>query len=110
MEQSVNQSRRGVLKSAAAITALSAGRLALGPQPAQASEKSSHHGDSGKRPDTVSMAMHIHASWSEGTASMQAHLDQATKTGIDVLFWTDHDFRLAEHGYPDVIHNRKSVV
>lgn len=104
MEQSVNHSRRGVLKSAAAITALSAGRLALGPQPAQASEASSQHGDSGKPPGTVSMAMHIHASWSEGTASMQAHLDQATKTGIDVLFWTDHDFRLAEHGYPDVIH------
>jgi hypothetical protein len=101
MEQTVTQSRRRVLKSAAAITALSAGRLALGPQPAEASAQ---HGGSGDRPGTVSMAMHIHASWSEGTASMQTHLDQATKTGIDVLFWTDHDFRLAEHGYPDVIH------
>ncbi|MDQ1734801.1 MAG: hypothetical protein QOH56_1052 [Pseudonocardiales bacterium] len=50
------------------------------------------------------MAMHVHASWSEGIASMQTHLDQATRTGIDVLWWTEHDFRMAEHGYPDVIH------
>jgi hypothetical protein len=50
------------------------------------------------------MAMHIHASWSEGIGSMQAHLDQATRTGIDVLWWTEHDFRMAEHGYPDVVH------
>ena len=101
----MNHSRRGVLKSAAAITALSAGRLALGPQPAAlAAEASSGHGPIVGRPDTVSMAMHIHASWSEGVGSMQGHLDQATKTGIDVLFWTEHDFRMAEHGYPDVIH------
>ncbi|WP_144022850.1 hypothetical protein [Asanoa hainanensis] len=99
----MTQSRRGVLKSAAAITALSAGRLALGPQPALASE-AHHDGPPVKRPDTVSMAMHIHASWSEGTGSMEGHLDQATKTGIDVLFWTEHDFRMAEHGYPDVLH------
>ncbi|SDZ52643.1 hypothetical protein SAMN05421684_6234 [Asanoa ishikariensis] len=90
-----------MLKSAAAITALSAGRLALGPQPA-AHAAEAHH--DGQRPDTVSMAMHIHASWSEGPGSMEGHLDQATKTGIDVLFWTEHDFRMAEHGYPDVIH------
>jgi hypothetical protein len=52
----------------------------------------------------ISMAMHLHASWSEGTGSMQDHLDQATRTGIDVMWWTEHDFRMAEHGYPGVIH------
>lgn len=50
------------------------------------------------------MAMHIHASWSEGNGSMHGHLDQATKAGVDVLWWTEHDFRMAEHGYPNVIH------
>jgi hypothetical protein len=94
------------LKSAAAITALSAGRLALGPQPiASADTVTAGFGARHGRPSgIVSMAMHIHASWSEGTGTMQAHLDQATKTGIDVLWWTEHDFRMAEHGYPDVIH------
>ena len=50
------------------------------------------------------MAMHIHASWSEGNGTMQGHLDQATRAGIDVLWWTEHDFRMAEHGYPGLVH------
>ncbi len=47
----------------------------------------------------VSMAMHVHSSFSEGTASMHAHLDQASRLGVDVVMWTDHDFRLLAHGY-----------
>jgi len=49
------------------------------------------------------MAMHIHASLSEGTASMAAHLDQATKFGVDVLWWTDHDFRMSAHGHTTAV-------
>jgi hypothetical protein len=49
--------------------------------------------------DPVSMAMHIHGSFSEGIASMDAHLDQARKHGVDVVWWTDHDFRRTAHGY-----------
>jgi len=49
--------------------------------------------------DPVSMAMHIHACFSEGTASMDAHLDQAEQTGVDVIWWTEHDFRVQAHGY-----------
>ena len=41
----------------------------------------------------VSMAMHLHACFSEGTASMDTHLDQARRTGVDVVWWTEHDFR-----------------
>ncbi|MBM9509260.1 hypothetical protein [Actinacidiphila acididurans] len=102
----VRPTRRDVMKSAAAITALSAGRLALGPQPTASAETAPADGATwtGRSPGIVSMAMHIHASWSEGTGTMQAHLDQATRTGIDVLWWTEHDFRMAEHGYPDEIH------
>ncbi len=47
----------------------------------------------------VSMAMHVHGCFSEGKASMHAHLDQATRRGVDVLWWTDHDFRMSAHGY-----------
>lgn len=51
------------------------------------------------RSDPVSMAMHIHASFSEGAGSMHAQLEQARRLGIDVLWWTEHDFRLRAHGY-----------
>jgi hypothetical protein len=49
--------------------------------------------------DPVSMAMHIHGSFSEGIASMDAHLEQARRHGVDVVWWTDHDFRRTAHGY-----------
>jgi hypothetical protein len=47
--------------------------------------------------------MHIHASFSEGIASMDAHLDQARRHGVDVIWWTDHDFRRTAHGYRQAI-------
>ena len=49
--------------------------------------------------DPVSMAMHIHSSFSEGIASMDAHLYQARRLGVDVVWWTEHDFRKLAHGY-----------
>lgn len=51
----------------------------------------------GLRP--VSMAMHIHGSFSEGPASYEAHLQQAREHGVDVIWWTDHDFRVAAHDH-----------
>ena len=51
----------------------------------------------------VSMAMHVHSCFSEGDASMQAQLAQATDLGVDVLWWTDHDFRLQAHGYRQAV-------
>lgn len=53
--------------------------------------------------DPVSMAMHIHGSFSEGTASMDAHLHQARRLGVDVVWWTDHDFRKTAFGYRDAV-------
>lgn len=89
--------RRNVLKTTAAVTALGAARLELGPQPASAASAA----DPGQ---PVSMAMHIHASWSEGIGSMQGHLEEATASGLDVMWWSEHDFRMAEHGFPGTIH------
>ncbi|MFI7220663.1 hypothetical protein [Micromonospora maritima] len=56
----------------------------------------------GRRP--ISMAMHLHASFSEGIASYAAHLDQARRNAVDVLWWTDHDFRVAAHDHRRVVH------
>ncbi|MCI4066494.1 hypothetical protein MRQ36_29630 [Micromonospora sp. R77] len=56
----------------------------------------------GRRP--ISMALHIHASFSEGTASYAAHLDQAHRNGVDVIWWTDHDFRVAAHDHRRAVH------
>lgn len=59
----------------------------------------------------VSMSMHTHACFSEGGsfadggggASMMAQLDQAVKSGVDVIWWTDHDWRMEAYGYYDDI-------
>ncbi|WP_433021617.1 hypothetical protein [Kribbella sp. CA-294648] len=45
------------------------------------------------------MAMHVHASFSEGPGSMEAQLDQAVRSGVDVIWWTEHDHRMRAHGY-----------
>lgn len=55
----------------------------------------------------VSMSLHTHSCFSEGGsfaaggggASMMAQLDQAVKSGIDVIWWTDHDWRMEAYGY-----------
>lgn len=42
----------------------------------------------------VSAALHLHGPFSEGNASMEWHTDHAANLGVDVLWWTDHDWRL----------------
>jgi hypothetical protein len=39
------------------------------------------------------MAMHLHASSSEGTGSVRSQLAQAVLNGFDVAWFTDHDWR-----------------
>jgi hypothetical protein len=51
-----------------------------------------------------SMAMHVHSSFSEQQGSMDAQLFQATANSVDVLWWTDHDFRMDGMGYRDTVH------
>ena len=43
---------------------------------------------------SVSMAMHIHSCFSEGTASMDAHLQQTTDLGVEVIWRTGRAMRL----------------
>ena len=47
----------------------------------------------------VSVQMHVHASMSEGNGSWRAANVQAKKIGLDVLWWSDHDWRMAYHTY-----------
>jgi len=55
-------------------------------------------------PHPVGMAMHVHSSFSEGNASMLAQAYQAQLNDVDVLWWTDHDWRMTGHGYRQVVH------
>jgi hypothetical protein len=50
------------------------------------------------------MAMHVHSSFSEGKASMQAQVSEAFANTIDVLWWTEHDWRMSAHGYRTTVH------
>ena len=53
-------------------------------------------GTGGKDEYPYAVQLHIHSSASEGRASMHAHDAMAAKTGIaDAIWWTDHDWRLA---------------
>ncbi len=88
-------SRRDVLKFAGATAA---GTALAGLDPwrqlwATASERTA-----------VPMAMHVHSSFSEGTASMAWQLAQAQASQIPVVWWTDHDFRMEAWAYRHAIH------
>lgn len=47
----------------------------------------------------VSNAMHIHSSFSELDGSFQSHLAEAARCGVQVLWPTDHDWRMQAIGY-----------
>ena len=47
----------------------------------------------------ISVQMHVHASMSEGPGSWRAANVHAKKIGLDVLWWSDHDWRMAYHTY-----------
>ncbi|GAA2342894.1 hypothetical protein [Dactylosporangium salmoneum] len=81
-------SRRTILATAGA--ALAAGSLPLG--------------NAAGKARAVSMAMHIHGPFSEGLASFSAHFEQARKYGVDVIWWTDHDFRIAAFEHRQAVH------
>ncbi|MBU0638504.1 MAG: hypothetical protein KKB50_06530 [Planctomycetes bacterium] len=50
------------------------------------------HAD-GQRPNAYSAQLHLHASLSEGEGSMASQTNGARQAGVDVLWWTDHDWR-----------------
>ncbi|MEQ9617315.1 MAG: CehA/McbA family metallohydrolase [Phycisphaerales bacterium] len=46
-----------------------------------------------------SLAMHIHGSMSEGTGSVHASTAGALLAGVDVIWWSDHDWRVQMYTY-----------
>jgi hypothetical protein len=53
-----------------------------------------------REPAAALVGLHTHASFSEGTASVDAQMDYLTRSGYDAVFWTDHDWRISGHGFP----------
>ncbi len=49
-------------------------------------------------------AMHVHSSYSEGAASLQAQIVEAIASGCHVLHTTDHDWRMSAYSAPDAFH------
>ena len=43
----------------------------------------------------ISVQLHTHGSLSEGAGSMAAHTSEADRVGVDVIWWTDHDWRIS---------------
>ncbi|MFC5177306.1 hypothetical protein [Nocardioides taihuensis] len=93
-------SRRSFLAGSAGIVALGASAGILRPQSASAVASAAERASS---VSTVSMAMHLHASFSEGIGSMAGHLSQAVATGVDVVWWTEHDWRMQSRGYVSAV-------
>lgn len=48
-------------------------------------------------------AMHVHGSWSEGSASWETQFAQAAAGGLDLLYMTDHDARAMAVGFASVL-------
>ena len=88
--------RAFLMGSAAAVGAGGVGAVAVA-----LGARHTRHPNSDLRP--VCMAMHVHASASEGPGSMEAQLTQAAKCGVDVLWWTEHDFRMSAHDAAEVV-------
>jgi len=52
---------------------------------------------SGER--AFSVQLHVHGSFSEGVGSIDSHSHEATDVGADVIWWSDHDFRITSYGH-----------
>ena len=51
--------------------------------------------------EVYGVQLHLHGSMSEGAGSMEGHNLAAAELGgaVDVIWWTDHDWRIAAHTY-----------
>lgn len=89
--------RRDLLKTTGAVVVGAAGFAGLdgfgSPPPARASIDGA-----------FSMAMHVHSSFSEGLGSMNSHLAYAQASGVDVVWWTDHDTRIEAGELRQTVH------
>ena len=94
-------SRRTMLRSAAAAAGLVGGIGLWSPVAAHAHSPSA----AALVPGTAAqaMAMHVHASFSEGGGSMAASLTEAASVGVDAIFWAEHDWRMTTRDYRQLV-------
>ncbi len=92
--------RRDVMNATAAMAAAGVVFRGFGPTTARAATRAvTADGNS-----AYSMAMHVHSSFSEQSGSMDSQLFQAARNSVDVLWWTDHDYRMDGIGYRKDVH------
>ncbi|MDP9072846.1 MAG: hypothetical protein M3N98_01505 [Actinomycetota bacterium] len=99
-------SRRALLGGSAAVAAGVAGYRLF--EPSSSTTKQLTVGGPtgvgfGGRGPTV-MAMHLHASFSQGKASYCKHFSQAVANNIDVIWFTEHDWRMNAKDYRTTVH------
>src|SRR5262245_51339294 len=54
-------------------------------------------GGAGGAERAFSVQLHLHGSFSEGEGSIDSHDWEACDLGCDVIWWSDHDFRIATY-------------
>ncbi len=60
------------------------------------------HAAAGAPPEQAySVQLHTHASLSENNGSIEWHAAKAQDAGVDVIWWTDHDWRVNQTGYTE---------
>lgn len=100
IEQAASQPRAPDRRTFLKASGLAVGGMALGTAlPEYAHAATTVDGTAAR-----SMAMHVHSSFSEQTASMEAQLLQAQVNALDVIWWTDHDHRMQAYEYKQAIH------
>jgi hypothetical protein len=90
-------SRRGLLQGMVSLAALAAcSPERTGPARSRATATPSPLPSRAPSVDALTayaLAMHLHASTSEGVGSVRSHLAQAAANGYDVAWFTEHDWR-----------------
>lgn len=72
-----------------------------GPRPASApGESPAPPADAAAPERPWSVQLHLHGSYSEGVGSIDSHSWEAADVGADVLWWSDHDFRIDSYRHP----------
>ena len=98
--------RRRLLQGTAALTGglLLGGRDLLHPASALASPATAPDLANEQGLFAFRQAMHVHSSFSEGPASLQAQLQEAYVNGFHTLWTTDHDWRMSAYRAPETFH------
>jgi len=106
-EDALALTRRRLLRGTAALTGgllLGGTRALLHPDAALAATTAAAPVTNAAGLSALRHAMHVHSSYSEGSASLQAQLQEASDNGFHTLWTTDHDWRMSAYRAPQSFH------